>query len=71
MTRKYYNDSATGSVFIFRRGKGDTFSIGSIERLEQCRLAISNASNRIGVSPPSPEDGNRSSFRNLVFSSYL
>jgi hypothetical protein len=27
--------------------------------------------NRIGVSLPSPEEGNRSSFRNVVFYSYL
>jgi hypothetical protein len=35
------------------------------------RLALSKGHNRVGVSLPSPEDGNRSSFRNVVFSSYL
>jgi hypothetical protein len=30
------------------------------------RLALSKGPNRVGVSP-SPEDGNRSSFRNVVF----
>jgi hypothetical protein len=35
------------------------------------RVAISKGPNRVGVSLPSPEDGNRSSFRNVVFSSYL
>jgi hypothetical protein len=34
-------------------------------------LAISKRPNRIGVSLPSPEDVNRSSFRNVAFSSYL
>jgi hypothetical protein len=33
------------------------------------RLALSKGPNRVGVSFPSPEDGNRSSFRNVVFSS--
>jgi hypothetical protein len=32
------------------------------------RLALSKGLNRIGVSLHSPEDGNRSSFRNVVFS---
>jgi hypothetical protein len=31
------------------------------------RLALSNGPNRVGVSPPSLEDRNRSSFRNVVF----
>jgi hypothetical protein len=35
------------------------------------RLALSKGLNRVGVSFPSPEDVNRSSFRNVVFSSYL
>jgi hypothetical protein len=35
------------------------------------RLALSKGRHRIGVSLPSPEDGNRSSFHNIVFSSYL
>jgi hypothetical protein len=34
-------------------------------------LALSKRLNRIGVSLPSPEDGNRSSFLNVVFSRYL
>jgi hypothetical protein len=32
---------------------------------------ISKGPNRVGVSLPSPEDGNRSSFRDVVFSGYL
>jgi hypothetical protein len=35
------------------------------------RLALSKGPNRVGVAFPSPEDGNRSSFRNVMFSSYL
>jgi hypothetical protein len=34
------------------------------------RLALYKGPNRVGVSPPSPEDGNRSSFLNVVFSSF-
>jgi hypothetical protein len=33
------------------------------------RLALSKGPNRVGVSLPSLEDGNRSGFRNVVFSS--
>jgi hypothetical protein len=33
------------------------------------RLPLSKRPNRVGVSLPSPGDGNRSSFRNVVFSS--
>jgi hypothetical protein len=35
------------------------------------RLAPSKESNRVGVSISWPEDGNRSSFQNVLFSSYL
>jgi hypothetical protein len=34
------------------------------------RLAISNGPNRVVSSSPSPEDGMRSSFRNVVFSTF-
>jgi hypothetical protein len=34
-------------------------------------LSLSKGPNRVDVSFPSPEDGNRSSLRNVVFSSYL
>jgi hypothetical protein len=33
--------------------------------------ALSKGLNRVGASLPSPEDGMRFSFRNVVFSSYL
>jgi hypothetical protein len=39
----------------------DTYSIG---------LALSKGPDRVGVFPPSPEDGNRSRFQNIVFSSF-
>jgi hypothetical protein len=35
--------------------------------LEWLRWAVSKVPNRVGVSLSSPEDGNRSSFRNVVF----
>jgi hypothetical protein len=35
------------------------------------RLAQSKGLNRVGDSLPSPEEENRSSFRNVVFSTYL
>jgi hypothetical protein len=35
------------------------------------RLVLSKGPNRVAVSFPSPEDGNRSSSRNVVFPSYL
>jgi hypothetical protein len=35
------------------------------------RLALSKGPSIVGVSFPSPEDGNRPSFRSVVFSSYL
>jgi hypothetical protein len=35
------------------------------------KLALSNGPNKVDVSLPSPEDGNRFIFRNIVFSSYL
>jgi hypothetical protein len=44
---------------------GRIFHEGSV------RLALSKGLNRVGVSVPSPENGNRSSFRNVAFSSYL
>jgi hypothetical protein len=41
----------------------------SSDRVQWFRLALSKGPNRVGVSLPSPEDGNRSSLRNVVFSS--
>jgi hypothetical protein len=39
-------------------------------KVQWLRLALPNRPNRIGVSHPSPEDGNRYSFRNVVFYSF-
>jgi hypothetical protein len=45
---------------------------GSVQWTPQCyKLALSKGFNRIGVSHPLPEDGNRSSIRNVVFFSVL
>jgi hypothetical protein len=35
--------------------------------IQWLNLALSKGPSRVGVSLPSPEDGNRSSFRNAVF----
>jgi hypothetical protein len=44
--------------------------LGPSERTNQWLwLDLSKGPNRVGVSLPSPEDGNRSSFWNVVFSS--
>jgi hypothetical protein len=58
------------------RGGGTPTLLGSLEELTRpflalLRLALSKEPNRVGVSLPSPEDGNRSSFRNFVFCYYL
>jgi hypothetical protein len=43
----------------------------SYTRIQRLWLALSKASNRVGISLPTHEDGKTSSFRNVVFSSYL
>jgi hypothetical protein len=46
--------------------------LGPLERaIPVIRLALSKGPSRVGVSFTSPEDVNRSSFRNDLFSSYL
>jgi hypothetical protein len=42
-----------------------------IVSMQWLKLALSERPKRVCVSLPSPEDGNRSSFRNVVFSMYL
>jgi hypothetical protein len=44
---------------------------GSVIQIRRLMLALSKGPNKVGVSLTSPEDGNRSSFRNVVFSSDL
>jgi hypothetical protein len=57
--RRKHSVSETGSVPIFRGERRETF------------LALSEGPNRVDVSLLSPQDGNRPSFQNVVFSSYL
>jgi hypothetical protein len=40
-------------------------------KIKQLRLAVSKGPNRVGVSLPLPDNRKRSSFRDVVFSSYL
>jgi hypothetical protein len=47
------------------------YSESLFEEVQWLRLALSKGPNRVGVSFPSPEDGNRSRFRNFLFSSCL
>jgi hypothetical protein len=60
----------TGSVSVLRWGERETpTQLGPLEIANQwLSLALSKGSYWVGVFP-SPEDGNRSSFRNVVFSS--
>jgi hypothetical protein len=51
-----------------------TFKIDDFMNVARCpdsSLALSMGHNRVGISFPSHEDKNRSSFRNVVFSIYL
>jgi hypothetical protein len=50
-------------------GKETPTLLGLLEKanLNHCRIALSQGPNRVGVSLPSLEDGNRSNFRNFVF----
>jgi hypothetical protein len=63
----------TGSLFASSdEGKETPILLGPLERANLNRSGpLIEVPNRVGVSLPSPEDGNRSSFRNVVFSSYL
>jgi hypothetical protein len=61
-------------VVVLKRAqqRGGMFDYGTYVYWTQwLRLALTKGRNRIGVSLPLPEDGNRSSFRNVVFYSYL
>jgi hypothetical protein len=53
-------------------GRQAPTSLGPLDKVNKwIKLALSKEPSRVGVSLSSPDDGNRSSFRNLVFSSYL
>jgi hypothetical protein len=76
---KYYknNVSETGSVSVLRWGGGGgqtPILLGPLEIVNLAQwlmLALSKGSFWVGVSLPSLEGGNKSSFRNVVFSSTL
>jgi hypothetical protein len=57
-------------------GVGDTYSVGSVKKTNSnhwrlsLRLSLSKLPNRVGVPPPSPEDGNRPSLETLCFLEY-
>jgi hypothetical protein len=57
--------------------KGGRHSVGFHRKgypqseVQWLRLALSNGPNRVGVAFNSPENKNKSSFRNVAFSSYL
>jgi hypothetical protein len=62
-----HNILDTGSVSVLGEGR-ETPTLFDSSIIES---ALSKEPNRVGVSCPSPGDGNRSSFRNVVFSTYL
>jgi hypothetical protein len=66
------NNSETGSVSVFRWG-GDTCSVGSLRKSkpQSMHLVVSKEPNRQCMTLLSPEDVNRSSFRNVTVSSCL
>jgi hypothetical protein len=69
LNTRTHNVSETGSV-----SRETTTLLCSLERasndwVQWLRLALSKEPNRVGVSLPSPEEGNRSSSRNVVFPS--
>jgi hypothetical protein len=47
----------------------DTYSVGFVRKSPVIEVSPCKGPNSVGVFPHSPEDGNRSSFRNIVFSS--
>jgi hypothetical protein len=49
----------------------DTSLLGSLALVQWLTLALFKRSNRFGVALLSPEDGNESTFQNVVFFSYL
>jgi hypothetical protein len=64
-----HNILETGSVFIFRWGKGDIFCWIPGQPM-WLRLTFSKGPTMAGVSISIPEDRNRSDFWNIVFSSF-
>jgi hypothetical protein len=66
ITTRKHNIPKIGSISVFKGGEGDACSLGSLDKW--LRLALSKETNRVGASLPLLEDGNRVSFRNVVFS---
>jgi hypothetical protein len=64
------NVSETGSVLSSGEGGKTPTLLGPLERANHNHCTLSKGPNLVGVLPPSPEDGNRSSFRNVAFSSF-
>jgi hypothetical protein len=62
-------------LFLFPGyGRKTPTLLGPLERdnlNQSLRLSLSKGPNRVGLVFPPPEDGNRSNFGNVVFSSYL
>jgi hypothetical protein len=70
---KYLYNAALWKLDQFRSsGEGRvTPTLFEYSWIQLLRLALSKGPNKVGDSLPSPADGNRSSFRNDVFSSSL
>jgi hypothetical protein len=64
----HYNISAQTPQKTFLPFRITVF-LDFVQSLKQLRLVLSTGPNRAGVSLPSPENGNRSSFRSIVLSS--
>jgi hypothetical protein len=65
---KGHNVPETGSVSVFRWKRQTPTWLRPLERSNQwLRLGISNRPKKLGASILSPEDGNRPSFRNVLF----
>jgi hypothetical protein len=64
--------SGTGSVSGLGWGEEDTYSVGFLKKelTSVSGPALSKGPNRVAISLRSPEDGNTSSFRNILFSSH-
>jgi hypothetical protein len=73
--RHYHNWSACWALKRIRQTETEGFwrrcitlrSTRFLDCVQWLRLAPSKTTNRVGLPPLSPEDGNKSSFRNVVF----
>jgi hypothetical protein len=64
LTQWFGNGTFSSSGEVVR----EPYSVGSVRKaIKRIGLALSNGPNRIGVSHPSPDDGNLSRFSGLVF----